>query len=63
MRKCSGNHTQEWESDAIFEVKCKHCGSMVEFFKDEITRNCPVCRETVANDRKDYGWGQWCSSN
>ena len=62
MRKCTGNNTQEWGPDAIFEAKCKHCGFMVEFFKDEITRNCPSCRETVMNDRKDYGCGQWCSS-
>jgi hypothetical protein len=62
MRICTGNNTQEWEPDAIFDVKCKHCESMVAFFNDEITRNCPGCRETVANDLKDDDCGQWCSS-
>jgi len=55
MRKCTGNNTQEWGPDAIFDVKCKNCGNLVEFFKDEITRNCSRCKNTVYNDRKDYG--------
>ena len=63
MRKCSGNNTQEWGPDAIFDVACRHCGEAVEFFKDEIARNCRTCGETVNNDRMDYGCGQWCSSN
>jgi len=63
MRKCTGNNTQEWGFDAIFNIKCKNCGNLVEFFKDEITRNCPECKKTVLNDRKDYGCGQWCSSS
>jgi hypothetical protein len=25
MRIFSGSPTQKWESDAIFEIKCKHC--------------------------------------
>ena len=44
MRKCTGNNTQEWGFDSIFDVQCQNCGHMVEFFKDEITRNCPKCR-------------------
>lgn len=63
MRKCTGNNTQEWGADAIFDVKCKNCGKMVEFFKDDITRNCFHCKRTVHNNRKDYGCGQWCSSS
>lgn len=63
MRKCTGNNTQEWTSDAIFKVKCPNCDNFVEFFKDEITRNCRKCQRTVVNDRKDYGCGQWCSSS
>ena len=63
MRKCTGNNWQEWGLDAIFDVKCQTCGHMVEFFKDEITRNCPECKKTVVNDRKDFGCGQWCSSS
>ena len=63
MRKCTGMNTQEWGFDAIFEETCPHCGNKVEFFKDEITRNCKHCGKTVTNTRKDYGCGQWCSSS
>ena len=62
MRKCTGNNTHEWTPDAIFDVTCKNCGNLVEFFRDEITRNCSRCKQTVYNDRKDYGCEQWCSS-
>jgi len=34
MKKCTGNKTQEWGHDAIFYVKCKNCGELVEFFND-----------------------------
>jgi hypothetical protein len=63
MRKCTGNNTQAWGLDAIFDVKCKKCGTLVEFFKDEISHSCPQCGQTVYNDRKDFGCGQWCSSS
>ncbi len=63
MRKCTGNNTQDWGPDAIFNVECPHCGNKVEFFKDEITRNCQQCKQSVQNDRKDYGCGQWCSAS
>ena len=29
--------------------------------KDEINRYCPQCKESVLNNRKDYGCAQWCS--
>lgn len=63
MRKCNGNNTQEWGEDAIFDVKCQRCGNIVEFFKDDITRNCSSCKNKVVNPRKDFGCGQWCSSS
>lgn len=62
MRKCSGNCTYEWGPDAIFDIQCPTCGHMVEFFKDEIRRNCPYCKNPVHNNSGDYGCGQWCSS-
>lgn len=63
MRKCSGNNTEEWGFDAIFDIECPNCGNLVEFFKDEMKRNCPKCKEAVLNDREDFGCGQWCSSS
>ena len=63
MRKCTGNNTQEWGFDAIFELQCPCCDNLVEFFKDDITRYCARCEKKVVNTRKDYGCGQWCSSS
>ncbi len=63
LRKCNGNNTQEWGPYAIFDIECKNCGSLVEFFKDDITRNCSECCKKVINDRDDYGFVQWCSSS
>lgn len=63
MRKCAGNNTQDWGFDAVHDVQCPKCGNPVEFFKDEISRHCSQCKETILNDRKDYGCGQWCSSS
>ena len=62
MRRCAGNDTQEWGFDSIFNVTCPHCGVLVEFFKDEISRRCPQCREIVMSDRTDFGCGQLCCS-
>jgi endogenous inhibitor of DNA gyrase (YacG/DUF329 family) len=61
MRKCTGQNMYEWGFDAIFEVECPECGHMVEFFKDEIKRNCSRCGSRVTNDHKDYGCQRWCS--
>jgi ribosomal protein S27AE len=63
MRKCTGNNTYEWGFDAVFEIECPNCGNMVEFFKDEITRNCGKCHATVENNSQDYGCSLWCSSS
>lgn len=63
MRRCSGNNTHDWGTDAIFELRCSACGQLNEFFKDEITRRCCACHEIVRNDRQEYGCGQWCSSS
>lgn len=63
MRRCSGNNTEEWGFDSIFEQICPECRIAVEFFKDEIKRTCPNCRTPVVNERKDKGCGQWCSSS
>ena len=41
MRKCSGNKTEEWGFDSIFDVTLSSYGTLVEFFKDEIRRNRP----------------------
>jgi len=60
MSKCPGQDMQQWQFDAIYDVKCQSCGYMVEFFKDETKRKCPQCKEIVLNDRIDLGCAKWC---
>lgn len=62
MRRCTGNNTQEWGFDAIFDIKCDQCGHLVEFFKDEISRKCPGCNKMVRNNKRNYDCRQQCSS-
>jgi len=57
MRRCSGNNTEEWNFEAIFEKVCPNCDMMVAFFKDEMKRNCPRCNESILNDKDDQGCG------
>jgi len=60
MSQCPGSDMQQWSLDAIYDVECKNCGYMVEFFKDETKRKCPECKEVVLNDRIDLGCAKWC---
>ncbi|MGA2108199.1 MAG: phosphohydrolase [Syntrophorhabdales bacterium] len=58
--KCPGQDTRYWKPGDIFDVDCPHCGSKVEFFKDEATRRCRSCRKTVVNPRMDFGCAAYC---
>jgi hypothetical protein len=57
MRRYTGNNTQEWGLDAIFDIECRRCGAPVEFFRDEVTRHCQQCGKTVTNMQPDLGCG------
>ncbi len=58
--KCPGQDTRYWKPGDIFDTGCPHCGSKVEFFKDEATRRCRSCRKTVVNPRMDFGCAAYC---
>jgi len=58
--KCPGQDTRYWKPGDIFDVDCPHCGSKVEFFKDEATRRCRACRKTVVNPRMNFGCAAYC---
>jgi len=60
--KCPGQDTQFWKLDDIFEVSCAQCGYSVEFFKNDVSLNCPRCTTKVKNPRLNLGCAQWCSS-
>ncbi len=58
--KCPGQDSRFWKADAIFEVKCPHCGTTIEFFKDDTRRRCPECGEQVPNPEMDFGCAAYC---
>jgi hypothetical protein len=60
VMKCPGQDTRYWKPGDIFEVDCPHCGKVVEFFKDEATRKCRNCKQTVVNPRMDFGCAAYC---
>jgi len=49
-----------WSFDDIFEIRCPVCGTMVEFFKDDPSRNCHGCGERIRNSRLQKGCAEWC---
>jgi hypothetical protein len=58
--KCPGQDMRYWKPGDIFDVDCPHCGSRIEFFKDEATRRCRSCKKTVVNPRMNFGCAAYC---
>ena len=57
--KCPGLDTRYWKTDDIFEIVCPHCGSKVEFFKDDSMRKCQ-CGERLYNPKIKTDCFQYC---
>lgn len=60
--RCPGQDMRRWTPDDIVEIKCPHCDNEMEFFKDEPSLICCVCRRPVRNPRVDLGCAEWCTS-
>jgi hypothetical protein len=60
MMRCPGQDLRFGKLDDIFDVTCPHCGTAVEFWKDEPSLKCPNCRKVVVNPKLDLGCAQWC---
>ncbi len=60
MVRCPGQDLRFWKPDDIFDVECPHCGTAVEFWKDEPSVKCAACRKVVVNPKLDLGCAQWC---
>ncbi|MFH1757762.1 MAG: HD domain-containing protein [Pseudomonadota bacterium] len=58
--RCPGQDSRYWKPGAIYEVTCPHCGSSVEFFKDESTRRCKKCGNKLVNPKMDFGCASYC---
>ncbi len=58
--KCPGQDMQYWKDDAIYEVKCPECHTLVEFYKDDTTRKCHKCSHRFVNPKLDFGCATYC---
>lgn len=58
--QCPGQDSRYWDKNAIFEIKCQHCGQTVEFFKDDSTRTCKYCGHRLLNPGIDFGCASYC---
>lgn len=60
MIKCPGQDQRFWKPDDIFEINCKGCGKVVEFWKDESSQKCPSCGVKMWNPKVEMGCAEWC---
>jgi hypothetical protein len=60
MVRCPGQDLRFWKLGDIFDADCPHCGTAVEFWKDEPSVKCPQCRRVIVNPKLDLGCAQWC---
>jgi hypothetical protein len=58
--KCPGQDSRYWKPGAIFEEPCPHCGTMLEFFKDDVSRVCSKCGNRIVNPHMDFGCAAYC---
>ena len=58
--KCPGQDLRFWKPEDIFEAPCPHCGTGIEFWKDDPARTCSGCGQRVKNPKIDTGCAEWC---
>ncbi|MBI3947093.1 MAG: hypothetical protein HY321_14305 [Armatimonadetes bacterium] len=58
---CPGQSTSFWKFEDIYNIPCVACGGLVEFFKTDVKRACPHCRQVVMNPKMDFACAEWCS--
>ncbi len=59
---CPGQDPRFWKAEDVSEEPCIHCGKVVEFFKDDLRRKCPYCRQMTYNPHHDLACAAWCPS-
>ena len=60
INRCPGLDKRNWTSKDIFEYPCPFCGTLIEFWKDDIKRKCKKCGKFVKNIKIDLGCAEWC---
>ena len=58
--RCPGQDTQYWDAEAIYDVNCPQCNSIVEFYKDDTQRKCHSCGHRFVNPKMDFGCASYC---
>lgn len=58
--RCPGQDMRYWKPEDVYDVRCPHCRTEVEFFKDEPFQRCPSCGGRVRNPKIDLGCAKWC---
>lgn len=59
--RCPGQDVRYLKPEDVFNMRCPHCKTEIEFFKDEPSLRCPSCRNEVRNPRIDLGCAKWCA--
>lgn len=59
MGKCPGMDPSHWKITDIAEHECA-CGTLLEFWKDDVKRVCPNCGRTVFNPSLGNVCLSWC---
>jgi len=59
--QCPGQDKRYWRPEDIAEHPCPHCGTVIEFWKDDASLRCPGCGQRMTNPRFDDGCAAWCS--
>ncbi len=60
-RHCPGQDMRFWKPGDIYEEPCAGCGAKVEFFKDDLRRQCPACGVFTVNPHNDMACAAWCA--
>ncbi len=61
MMQCPGQDRRYWTKEDVFEASCPACQALVEFFRTDTTRRCPVCGFRFKNPRLNLGCVEWCA--
>ena len=58
--RCPGMDPSNWTFNDIKERPCPHCGTAIEFWKDDVKRKCPNCGKESFNPSLDNTCLSWC---
>ena len=57
---CPGQDPRFLKAQDVAEVKCPECGRLVEFWPDELVRECSACGRRFTNPEQSMNCLNWC---